>query len=50
LINHLLEVVDRNIGLILQDMVMNWTSGTLNGGMRAEVEVILIGVSDILLD
>lgn len=29
---------------------MNWTSSTLNGGMGAEVEVILIWVSDILLD
>ena len=29
---------------------MNWTSSTLNGGMRAEVEVILIGVSNILLN
>ena len=44
MVDHALEVVDVALSLILDDMVVNWASSTLDCGMAAEVEVIFKGV------
>ena len=50
LVDHLVELIDWNLSLILENMVMNWTSSALNGGVSIEIEVILEGMSDIILN
>jgi hypothetical protein len=50
LIDHLLQVVDRDLGVILENVVVDWTSSALNGRMSAEIEVILKWMSDIVLN
>jgi hypothetical protein len=50
LIDHLLQVRNWNLGLVLKNMVVNRASSTLNGRVGIEVEVILKGMSDILLN
>jgi hypothetical protein len=50
LINHLLQIIDRNLGFIMENMVVDRACSALNGGVGAEVEVILEGVSDIRFD
>lgn len=50
LIDHLLEIIDRNLGLIQENLIMDRTRSTLDGSMSIQVEVILIRVSDIVLD
>lgn len=44
------ELVVRDVGLVEDHVVVGWTSGTLDGGVGAQVEVILVRVSDTLLD
>jgi hypothetical protein len=48
-INQTLEVVDWALSLIQNDMVMDGASGTLNGRMGVQVEVVLERMSDITL-
>jgi hypothetical protein len=50
LVNHLVELIDWNLSLVLENMIMNWTSSALNGGVSIEIEVILEGMSDIVLN
>ena len=50
LIEKCLELLDRNIGLIHQHVVMSRTSCSLDGHVRAEIDIILPGVSDIVLN
>jgi hypothetical protein len=50
LIDHLLELIDRNLGIVLEHMVVNRTSSALDGGVSVEVEVILKWMSDIVLN
>jgi hypothetical protein len=45
-----LEVVDGDLGFIHDDVVVNWASGTLDGRVGAEVEVILERMSNITLN
>lgn len=49
-VNHALEVIDIAVRIILDDMVMDGTSSTLNGRVRTEVEVVLKWMSDIALN
>lgn len=50
LVDHLLQVIDRDLGVILENVVVNWTSSALDGGMSAEIEVVLKWMSDIMLN
>jgi hypothetical protein len=50
LINHLLQIIDRNLGLIVENMVVNRACSALDCGVGAQVEVILEGVSNIRFD
>lgn len=50
LVDHLLQVVDRDLGLIHEDVVVNRASSTLDGGVGAEIEIVLKWMSDILFN
>jgi hypothetical protein len=47
LIDHLLQIIDRNLGLIKENMVVNRASSALDGSVGIEIEVILKGMSDV---
>jgi hypothetical protein len=47
LIDHLLQIIDRNLGLIKENMVVNRASSALNCGVGIEIEVILKRMSDV---
>ncbi len=47
LIDHLLQVIDRDLGLIKENMVVNRASSALNGSVGIEIEVILKRMSDV---
>jgi hypothetical protein len=47
LIDHLLQIIDRNLGLIKENMVVNRASSALNGRVGVEIEVILKRMSDV---
>ena len=47
LIDHLLQIIDRNLGLIKENMVVNRASSALNGSVGIEIEVILKRMSDV---
>lgn len=50
LIEHSLELVDIDAHLIHDDRVVGRPSSALNGSMRAEVDIVIEGVSDISID
>ena len=50
LVDHLLELIDWNLSLILENMIMNRTSSALDCRMSVEIEVILEGMSNIMLN
>jgi hypothetical protein len=45
-VNHALEVVDVALSVVLDDVIMDRTSSTLNSGVGIEVEVVLKGMSN----
>ena len=45
-----LKLVVAHLGLVEDDMVVSGTSGTLEGGVRAEVKVVLVRLSAASLD
>ena len=47
LIDHLLQIIDRNLGLVKENMVVNRASSALNGRVGVEIEVILKRMSDV---
>lgn len=50
LVDHLLELIDRDLGLIQEHMIVDRTSSTLDGRVSIEIEVILKWMSDIMLN
>jgi len=50
MVYHLMELIGWNVCLIKDDVVVRRTSRTLDGRMRAQVEVILKRMSDISLN
>jgi hypothetical protein len=47
LIDHLLQIIDRNLSLIKENMVVNRASSALNGRVGVEIEVIFKRMSDV---
>ncbi len=49
LVDEILELIGRHLGLVEEDMVMRWACRPLDGRMRVQVKVILERVGDISL-
>jgi len=50
LVDHLLQIGDRNLGIVLKDVVVNRAGGALDGRVSIEIEVILEWMGDIPLN
>jgi len=50
LVDHLLQIGDRNLGIVLEDVVVNRAGCTLDGRVGVEIEIILKWMSDIALN
>lgn len=50
IVDQALELVDIALSLVHDDLIVDGTSSTLNGGMGAQIEVVLEWMSDISLN
>lgn len=50
LVDHVLELVRTHANLVHQNVIMSRTRGTLDCGVRVQVEIILERVSDVFLN
>lgn len=50
LVDHVLELVRTHANLVHQDVVVSRTRGTLDSGVRVQIEIILERVSNVFLN